>query len=68
MAVLAGSSQRSVANPLLNQVLWNAVLLKQRHSTVTKRMRRPDRDFELLTERLKNVAIHVSVHQRRSIL
>src|SRR5882762_8050417 len=68
MAVLAGRSQRSVANQLLNQVPWNAVLLKQRHSTVTKCMRRPDRDFELLAERLENLAIHVSVYQRRSIL
>jgi hypothetical protein len=43
MAVLACSSQRSVANPLLNQIPWDAVLLKQRHPTVTKRVRRPDR-------------------------
>ena len=64
MAVLASSSQRNVANPLLNQVPWNAVLLKQRHSTVTKCMRRPDRDFELLAERLKNVAIHVPVGEQ----
>jgi hypothetical protein len=42
MAVLAYSSQRSVANPLLNQIPWNAVLLKQRHPTVTKRARRLD--------------------------
>jgi hypothetical protein len=68
MAAPARSSQRGVANPLLNQVPWNAVLLKQRHSTATKRMRCPNRYFEPPAERLKNVAIHISIHQRRSIL
>ena len=44
-------------NPTLNQIIRNAVLLKDEYTAVTECVSRPDRNPNLFIDRLQNMSI-----------
>src|SRR5271170_4594908 len=68
MTVFARCLERRMPNPTLDQITWNAILLENGDSPVSECMSRSDRDSDLLAERLENIAIHIPVDQRSSVV